>query len=78
MTDKLLEEEFRQRPPFPEQLTFLLKHFNVTKYRMEKDTGLAEKTVNRWHNGKTQPTVDSLIRLAKYFDCSVDFILGRV
>ena len=78
LTDKLSEEEFRQRPPFPEQLTFLLKHFNVTKYRMEKDTGLAEKTVNRWHNGKTQPTVDSLIRLAKYFDCSVDFILGRV
>ena len=78
LTDKLSEEEFRQRPPFKEQLTFLLKHFNVTKYRMEKDTGLAEKTVNRWHNGKTQPTVDSLIRLAKYFDCSVDFILGRV
>ena len=78
LTDKLSEEVFRQRPPFKEQLTFLLKHFNVTKYRMEKDTGLAEKTVNRWHNGKTQPTVDSLIRLAKYFDCSVDFILGRV
>lgn len=78
LTDKLSEEEFRQRPPFKEQLTFLLKHYNVTKYRMEKDTGLAEKTVNRWHNGKTQPTVDSLIRLAKYFDCSVDFVLGRV
>lgn len=78
LTDKLSEEEFKQRPPFKEQLTFLLKHYNVTKYRMEKDTGLAEKTVNRWHNGKTQPTVDSLIRLAKYFDCSVDFILGRV
>lgn len=78
LTDQLSEEEFKQRPPFSEQLTFLLKHFNVTKYRMEKDTGLAEKTVNRWHNGKTQPTVDSLIRLAKYFDCSVDFIIGRV
>ena len=78
LTDKFSEEEFKQRPPFSEQLTFLLKHFNVTKYRMEKATGLAEKTVNRWHNGKTQPTVESLIRLAKYFDCSVDFILGRI
>lgn len=78
LTDKFSEEEFKKRPPFSEQLTFLLKHFNVTKYRMEKATGLAEKTVNRWHNGKTQPTVESLIRLAKYFDCSVDFILGRI
>ena len=78
LTDQLSEEELKQRPPFPEQLTFLLNHFKVTKYRFEKQTGLSEKTVNRWHNGKTQPTVDSLIRLAKYFDCSVDFVLGRV
>lgn len=78
LTDQLSEEEFKQRPPFPEQLTFLLNHFQVTKYRLEKQTGFSEKTVNRWHNGKTQPTVDSLIRLAKYFDCSVDFVLGRV
>ncbi|MFR1555304.1 MAG: helix-turn-helix domain-containing protein, partial [Coriobacteriales bacterium] len=78
LTDQLSEEEFKRRPPFPEQLTFLLNHFKVTKYRLEKQTGLSEKTVNRWHNGKTQPTVDSLIRLAKYFDCSVDFVLGRV
>lgn len=78
LTDQLSEEVFKQRPPFPEQLTFLLNHFKVTKYRLEKRTGLSEKTVNRWHNGKTQPTVDSLIRLAKYFDCSVDFVLGRV
>ena len=72
------EVTFRQRPPVPEQLTFLLHHFNITKYRLEKDTKLSEKTVNRWHNGKTQPTAESLIRLAKYFQCSVDFLLGRV
>lgn len=78
LTDQLFEEEYKQRPPFSEQLTFLLNHFKVTKYRLEKKTGLSEKTVNRWHNGKTQPTVDSLIRLAKFFDCSVDFVLGRI
>ena len=78
ITDTPDERQFKKRPPFSEQLTFLLKHFQVTKYRIEKDTGLSEKTVNRWHNGKTQPTVESLIRLAKYFDCSIDFLLGRV
>ena len=69
---------FKQCPPFVEQLTFLLKHFNITKYRLEKDTRLSEKTVNRWHNGKTHPTAESLIRLSAYFGCSVDFLLGRV
>ena len=78
LTDLSQETTFRQRPPFSEQLTFLLQHFHVTKYRLEKDTHLSEKTVNRWHNGKTQPSVESLLRLAKYFQCSVDFLLGRV
>ena len=78
LTDTPDEGQFKARPPFSKQLTFLLNHFKVTKYRIEKDTGLTEKTVNRWHNGKTQPSVESLIRLAAYFDCSVDFLLGRV
>lgn len=78
LTDQLSEEEFKQRPPFSEQLTFLLNHYKISKYKLEKQTGLSEKTVNRWHNGKTEPSVDSLIRLSECFDCSVDFILGRV
>ena len=78
LSDAPQEGAFKQRPPFSERLTFLLQYFHVTKYRLEKDTHLSEKTVNRWHNGKTQPTADSLIRLAKYFECSVDFLLGRV
>ena len=43
---------FKDCPPFNEQLDFLLKHFKITKYRLEKDTGLNEETVNRWHKGK--------------------------
>lgn len=78
LSDMPVNGNFKSRPPFSERLTFLLQHFNVTKYRLEKDTKLSEKTVNRWHNGKTQPTVESLIKLARYFDCSVDFLLGRV
>ena len=77
LTDTPEEVCFCKRPPFSERLGFLLQHFHVTKYRLEKDTRFSEKTVNRWHNGKTQPTAESLIRLAEYFGCSVDFILGR-
>ena len=77
LSDVLDEREYKQRPPFNEQLSFLLEHYNVTKYRLEKDTKLTEETVNRWHKGKYEPTVESLVRLATYFNCSVDFILGR-
>ena len=78
LTDTPTIQQFKSAPPFCQQLGVILKHFNITKYRLEKQTGLSEKTVNRWHNGKTTPTADSLIRMAQFFDCSVDFLLGRV
>lgn len=52
LSDTLDEKTFAKRPPFNEQLTYLLKHFNISKYRLEKETKLTEETVNRWHKGK--------------------------
>ncbi|MBD5632153.1 MAG: helix-turn-helix transcriptional regulator [Clostridia bacterium] len=77
LSDNLNFATYRECPPFNEQLNFLLKYFNKTKYRLEKDTKLTEETVNRWQKGIYEPTVESLVRLAKYFNCSVDFVLGR-
>lgn len=77
LSSVLDERTFKQRPPFNEQLDFLLRFFHTSKYRIEKETKLAEETVNNWHKGKYEPTVESLIRLAKHFQCSVDFVLGR-
>ena len=71
------ERTFLPRPPFCERLGELLAHFQVTKYRLEQETGLTEETVNRWQKGTYEPSVESLIRLADHFGCSVDFILGR-
>ena len=77
LSDILDDRTFKQRPPFNEQLSFLLKYFGKSKYRLEKDTGLSEMAVSRWSKGIYEPTPESLVRLAKYFKCSVDFILGR-
>ena len=75
--DDWSETSFKKCPQFNEQLDFLLKHFKISKYRLEKDASLKEETVNRWHKGKYEPTIEHIMKLAKHFDCSVDFILGR-
>lgn len=77
LSDVLDERSFKQRPPFNEQLSFLLEYFKISKYRLVKETKISEQTVINWHKGKYEPTVESLVRLAKHFNCSVDFILGR-
>ncbi len=76
-SDLLDEKSFKQRPPFHEQLTFLLDHFKISKYRLEKATKISEQTVNNWQKGKYEPNVENLIRMSKYLKCSVDFVLGR-
>lgn len=77
LSDVLDDRKFKQRPPFSEQLNFLLKYFKVSKYRIEKDAGISEMAINRWQKGLYEPNIDSLIKLAKQFKCSVDFVLGR-
>ncbi len=76
-SDILDERSFKPRPPFGEQLGNLLKYYKITKYRLVKETDLSEETVNNWHKGKYEPTVESLIKLSNYFKCSIDFVLGR-
>ncbi len=76
-SDILEERTFKQRPPFKEQLSFLLQYFRISKYRLEKGTKLSEEVVNRWHKGIYEPNVESLIRISKYLNCTVDFVLGR-
>lgn len=77
LSDILDDRAFKQRPPFSEQLSYLLSYFKISKYRLEKATNIPEQTVNNWHKGKYEPTIESLIKLSKYFKCSVDFVLGR-
>ncbi len=71
------ETKFKKCPPFNKQLEFLLTHFNITKYRFEKDTEINGETIRRWNKGKYNPTVENILTIANKYNCSVDFVLGR-
>ncbi len=82
-TDYLLGREperaittFKKRPPWKEQIAFLLKHYGVTKYRLCKDVPITHSIIFAWQRGSI-PNLDYVLRLADYFGCSVDFVLGR-
>gem|GEM_PF-1416472 len=50
------------------------KKINLTQLAVQFD--LKEAGVRAWELGRTKPNVDTLIKLAKYFDCTVDYLLG--
>lgn len=43
--------------------------------QLERDCSLANATIRRWANGS--PNVENLIKVANYFDVSLDYLAGR-
>ena len=39
--------------------------------------GLAQSTVGGWEAGRREPTFDTLVKIADFFGCSADYLLGR-
>ena len=56
----------------------LLEQHNTTVYRVCKATGIASATMSDWKNGKSTPKQDKLMKIADYFNVSLDYLLtGR-
>lgn len=49
---------------------------NISPNNVAKILGLSSGTVATWENGKV-PHYKTLIDIADYFDCSIDYLLGR-
>ncbi len=39
--------------------------------------GIAQSTVGGWEAGRREPTFDTLVKIADFFGCSADYLLGR-
>lgn len=83
-TDFLLGKEadgknliFKTCPPFSERIVFLAKQLCKNYYEFYNKAGIPESTFFEWKNGESEPTIDSVIRIAEHFDCRIDYILGR-
>lgn len=55
----------------------LLRERGITSYRVAKDTGITSATLSDWKNGKSQPKVDKLQKIADYFGVSLDYLCGK-
>lgn len=58
-----------------QRVLYLIKKYNVSIYAVEKATHLSDGALKRW--GKSPPSSERLLRVARYFGVSVDFLLGN-
>lgn len=49
--------------------------YGLTQEQLSEQIFVSKKTISNWETGKTLPDINSLIRLAKLFDLSLDKLL---
>ena len=76
-TDKLCKKSYRYDASFCKRFNELLKLNDCETYNSFGVDGISKSSFYEWKRGQSLPTLESLVKIAKRFDCSVDFLLGR-
>lgn len=61
---------------FGERLDGLLFEHSLNEKQFAENAGIPASCVSVYLQGKSLPTVESLVKIADYFQCSTDFLLG--
>ena len=53
----------------------LCQERGITVAELERELGFSNSTIRKWGNN-TSPSIDKVIKVANYFNVSVDYLLG--
>jgi transcriptional regulator with XRE-family HTH domain len=62
---------------FPERIVLLKNERNLLQKDIAESIGITVRNYQRYEKGEQQPTLPILVRLADYFDVSLDYLVGR-
>ena len=62
---------------FSERLSDLMFERNVKSHELAAAIGVNTATVNDWKRGKFQMYLSNLVKVADFFGCSLEFLMGR-
>ena len=60
-----------------QRINELLKSEGLNQSKLANGIGVNQSTVCNWLNGKKEPSIESLWKLADFFDVSGDYLIGR-
>ncbi len=55
----------------------LRKTYKITQLETANALNIPLRTYNAYENGEYQPNIETLIKIADYFDVSVDYLIGH-
>ena len=61
---------------FKDNLKLLRQEKGIGQVELAQKLGVSKGIISLWENGLREPSMFSLIKLAQYFDVSIDFLVG--
>lgn len=61
---------------FPERLKELREDLGLGQDALGRAIDVSKGTISLWENGLRDPKLSNLIRLAKFFDVTLDYLAG--
>ena len=59
------------------RLRELRRSKGISQLKLAMDLNTNQNTISRYETGEREPGINELIRLADYFQVSVDYLIGR-
>lgn len=61
---------------FKENLRQLRIEANIGQVELAKKLGVSKGIISLWENGLREPNMSSLISISKFFNVSIDYLVG--
>lgn len=62
---------------FKDILKYLREYIGFNQVDLASELGLRQSHISMWERGEREPSISNLISISKYFNCSIDFLLGQ-
>lgn len=62
---------------FSRRLRSLIEEKNISKQKLADEIGVSRQAISQYCDGSTVPNADKLLKIAEYFNVSLDFLVGK-
>ena len=58
-------------------LKLLRKESGISQQKLADSIGMSQQSINQYENHSVEPDIETLSRMADFFNTSIDYIVGR-
>lgn len=62
---------------FGQRIKELREDAGLSMLQLAKEIGVSDAAICKWENGLAEPKITYLVRLADFFDCTIDYLTGK-